>query len=109
MTSRCLLGVVSTGLLWAVAAGLKTAAAEPSAASVMAERNVFIVLFSCKVWLAIQPDNLTGTMRRNRHASAMFPVDPDSSRCSIDASVACAPQHIPKTPPRLGGDPNSVL
>src|SRR5258706_1189019 len=32
----------------------------------MAERNVFIVFFSCKWWLAIQQDDLTGTMRRNR-------------------------------------------
>src|SRR5258706_2370264 len=64
MISKCLLGVVSTGLLWAVAAGLKTAAAEPRAASVMAERNVFIVFFSYKWWLAIQQDDLTGTIAR---------------------------------------------
>src|SRR5258706_1189018 len=71
MTSRCLLGVVSTGLLWAVAAGLKTAAAEPSAASVMAERNVFIVSSPVSSgWRSsrtILPERCAGTARTLDH------------------------------------------
>src|SRR5258706_9622093 len=71
MTSRCLLGVVSTGLLWAVAAGLKTAAAEPSAASVMAERNVFIVSSPVSSgWPSsrtILPERRAGTARTLDH------------------------------------------
>src|SRR5712692_1779060 len=79
MISRCLLGVVSAGLLCAVAAGLRMTAAAPRAASVMVE--VFIVFFSGKWWLDIQRDDLTGTeaqlYTRRRPAAGVRAVSED--------------------------------
>src|SRR5215467_8223693 len=74
MTSRCLLGVVSTGLVWAVTEEPGPIEAAASAAKVSAVRNSFgvsIVVISCMGWLRMQPNDLTGRGEREMKTAGL--------------------------------------